>query len=218
MYLSPPSSLSCSLLSLLQEKAARVFCLPSAAPPIFHVSCGLRTMGARWIPALVGGRAPFSGASSSFARVRVLLKKTRRRRLLEDGIRFFPPSPHPNGVSSIVGGCVEVCLRRISRDLVGGCLWWIRSDLVFVRLCSCVFRLDSSDLKLSSSAAVAVLGCWSYGTLARRLPDSLLQQVLPGSAEGWVMTAGLDLVIIVVARWSTNPDVIFIILVFIVLS
>ena len=98
--------------------------------------------------------------------------------------------------------------------MVGGCLWWIRSDLVFVRLCSCVFRLDSSDLKLSSSAAVVVLGCWSYGTLARRLADCLLQQVVPGPGEGGAMTAArlrLALVLVVVARWSTDQDVIFII-------
>ena len=124
-------------------------------------------MGARWIPVLAGGRAPFPGASSSFVRVCVQLKKTRWWRLLEDGIRFSPPSPRPNGVSSIVGGHVEVCLRRISQDLAGGCFWWIRSDPVFVRLCSCVFKLDPSDISFSLSAAVAALVRWSYGDLAR---------------------------------------------------
>lgn len=39
-------------------------------------------MGARWILALADGMAPFLGASSSFVRVCVLLRKTRRRRLL----------------------------------------------------------------------------------------------------------------------------------------
>ena len=42
-----------------------------------------------------------------------------------DGIKFSPPSPHSDGASSVVGGRVEVCLRRISRDLVGVCLWQI---------------------------------------------------------------------------------------------
>ena len=153
-------------------------------------------MAARWIPALAGGRAMFLYVHSSFVRVCVLLRKTRRRRLSEDGIRFSPPSPRPGGVSSIVGGRVEVCLRRI-------CPWWICSDLVVVRLRSCVFRLDPSDLRYSSTAAVAVLLCWSYGALARRLPDCLLQQVLPGSGEGGAMTAArlrLASVLVVVAR------------------
>ncbi|EMS47599.1 hypothetical protein TRIUR3_32599 [Triticum urartu] len=126
-------------------------------------------MGARWIPALADGRAPFSGVFSSFVRVCVLLKKTSRRRLLEDGIRFSPPSPRLNGVSSIIQGRVE---------------------------------------------AVAVLGRWSYGTLARRLPDCLLQQVVPSSGKGGAMTVArlrLASVIVVVARWSMNLDVIFII-------
>jgi hypothetical protein len=164
-------------------------------------------MAARWIPILAGGRALFSDVSSSFGRVCVLLRKTRRRRLPEDGIRFSPPRPHPGGVSSIVGGCVEMCLRQI-------CPWWIRSDLVIVHLCSCVFRLDPSDLRYSSSAAVAVLLRWSYGALARRLSDCLLQQVLPGADEGGAMTAArlrLVSVLVAVARWSTDLDVIFII-------
>jgi hypothetical protein len=69
------------------------------------------------------------------------------------------------------------------------CHWCIFSDLVVLRLFSCVFRLDPSDLRYFSSAAVAVLVRWSYGVLARRLPDCLLQQVLPGSSEGGVMAA-----------------------------
>ena len=67
----------------------------------------------------------------------------RWRRLPEDGIRFSPPSPRSGGASSIIGGRVEVCLRRISRDSVGVCLRWIHVDPVFVRLCSCVYMLDS---------------------------------------------------------------------------
>ena len=87
-------------------------------------------------------------------------------------------------------------------------------DLIVVRLCPCVFGLDPFDLRYFSSVAVAVLGCWSYGALARRLPDCLLQQVVPDSGVGGVMTAArlrLASVIVVVARWSTDLDVIFII-------
>ena len=102
---------------------------------------------------------------------------------------------------------MEVCLRRIYPR-------WICSDLVVVRLCSCVFRLDPSDLRFSSSAVVVVLLRWSYGALARRLPDCLLQQGLPSSNEGGTMTAAhlwLAPVLVVVARWSMDLDVIFII-------
>ena len=73
--------------------------------------------------------------------------------------------------------------------------------------------MDLSDPRYSSSAAVAVLVRWSYGALARRLPDCLLQQVLPGSGEGEAMIAArlrLASVLVVVARWSTDLDVIFI--------
>ena len=163
-------------------------------------------MEARWVLARAGGRAPFLVVFFSFARVCVLLRKARRRRLPEDGIKVSPPSPRSGDASSIIGGRVEVCLRRIY-------LWWICSDLVVVRLRSCVFGLDPSDLRYFSSAAVAVLGCWSYGALARRLPDCLLQQVVPGSGDGGAMTAArlrLASVLVVVARWSTDLDVIFI--------
>ena len=101
---------------------------------------------------------------------------------------------------------MKVCLRRI-------CLWWICSDLFTVHLCSCVFRLGPSDLH-SSLAAGAILVRWFYGALARRLPDCLLQQRLPGPGEGGAMTAArlrLASVFVVVARWSTDLDVISII-------
>ena len=140
---------------------------------------------------------------SSFVRVCVLLRKARRRRLPEDGIKISPSSPRSGDVCSIIGGRVEVCLRQI-------CLWWICSDLFVVRLGSYVFRLDPFDL-YTSSAAVAVLVRWFYGTLARRFPDCLLQQGLPGSGEGGAMTAPrlwLALVLVVVARWSTDMVVI----------
>ena len=164
-------------------------------------------MEARCISAKAGGRAPFLVISFSFARVCVLLRKTRRRRLPEDGIKVSPPSPHFGGASSTVGGRVEVCLQRIY-------LWWVCSDLVVVRLRSRVFGLDLSDLRYSLSAVVAVLVRWSNWALARRLPDCLLQQVVPDFGDGRVMTAArlrLASVLVVVARWSTDLDVIFII-------
>ena len=102
---------------------------------------------------------------------------------------------------------MEVCLRRIY-------LWWICSDPVVVRLRLRVFELDLFGLHYSSSAAVAGLVRWSYGALARRLPDCLLQQVVPDSGDGGAMTAArlrLASVLVVVARWSTDLDVISII-------
>ena len=139
-------------------------------PPISHFSCGVWAMGAWRIPALAGGRAPFLDAFLSFVRVCAMLKKMRRRCLLEDGIRSSPPSPCPGDVSSIVERRVEVCLRRISWDPVSVCLRWIQLDPVFVRLCVSVCRLDPSGLCFSSSAAVAVLVRRSCGALARDFP------------------------------------------------
>ena len=75
-------------------------------------------------------------------------------------------------------------------------------------------RIGSFDLRYPSLATVAVLVGWSYGTLARRLPDCLLQQVVPDSGEEGAMTAArlrLASVLVVVARWSMDRDVIFII-------
>ena len=120
---------------------------------------GLRAMSTRCIPVLGSVRALFLCVPSSFVRVYVL-RKTRRRRLLMDGIRFSRLSSRPGGVSSIVGEGMEVCLWRI-------CPWWINSDLVVVSLPWCVFRLDHSDLRYSSSAVVVVLLHWSYEALAR---------------------------------------------------
>uniref|UniRef100_N1QVU2 Lectin-domain containing receptor kinase A4.2 n=1 Tax=Aegilops tauschii TaxID=37682 RepID=N1QVU2_AEGTA len=68
----------------------------------YNVGTMKRVMGARWISTLAGGRAPFSGASSSFVRLCVLLKKMRQRRILEDGISFSLPSPVPM-VQSLTG-------------------------------------------------------------------------------------------------------------------
>ena len=78
------------------------------------------------------------------------------------------------GVCSIVGERVEV-LQRIPRDSVGVCLRWILVDPFFVRPCSCVYRLDPSDLRFSSSTAIVVLVRWFHGALARQRADCLLQ-------------------------------------------
>ena len=68
--------------------------------------------------ALAGGRAPLLDVFLSFVRVCVLLIEMRRR-LIEDGIRFFSPSPRPSDASSVIGRRVKICLRRILWDSVG---------------------------------------------------------------------------------------------------
>ena len=73
----------------------------------------------------------------------------------------------PDGASSIVGGRVELYLRRISRDSLGTGLRWTCLDPFFVRLRLGVYRFAPSDLRLSSSVMVATLVRWSYGALAR---------------------------------------------------
>ena len=78
-----------------------------ASPSACLVSGGLRA-GMRWIPALVGRRAPFLDVSSSYVRVCVLLRKARRRHLPEDGIKFSSHSSYPGCASSIVGGRMDV--------------------------------------------------------------------------------------------------------------
>ena len=187
-------------------------CLPPVPPSVYLVFYGLTAMEAWWIPALAGGRAPFFHTLLSFVRVCVLLREARRRRLSADEIRFSPPCPRSDSVSSIIGGRMKVCLQWILRDSVGVCLRWIHVDLVFVRLCSCVYILDPSDLRFSSTATDVVLVRWSYGALARRLPDCLLQQGLPGFDEVGAKTAArlrLAPVQVVVARWSTYLNVLF---------
>ena len=73
----------------------------------------------------------------SFVRVCVMVRKTRRRQLLEDGIRFSLSSPHSGDAYSVTGEHVEVWLQRILCDLVDVCLWWIRLavySFVYVRV------------------------------------------------------------------------------------
>ena len=54
--------------------------------------------------------------------------------------------PRPDYASSIVGGCVEECLRRILRDSIGAALRWICLDPVFVRIRLSVYMFDPSGL------------------------------------------------------------------------
>ena len=52
----------------------------------------------------------------------------------------------------------------------------------------------------------------SYRSLAQQIPNCLLQQVVPNSGEGGAMTAahlGHASVLVIIARWSMNLDVIF---------
>ena len=106
---------------------------------------------------------------------------------------------------------MEVCLRRISQDLVGACLRWTCSGPVSVRLRWRVYMLDSFDLRLFSSGLVVGLLCWFSGALIRQLPDCVLQQRLSNSDEvGAMTTVHLHVapITVVVARWSMSLDVI----------
>lgn len=78
-------------------------------------------------------RASFSRVFLSFVRVSVMLRKTRQRRLPENGIRFSAPSPvSVRGASIVVGGRVEGCLWRIRLAIVFSEPTWIRSSFVYV--------------------------------------------------------------------------------------
>lgn len=70
-----------------------------------------------------------------------------------------------------------MCLRS------GGYLWWIYSDPVFVHLHSCVFRLDPSNLRVSSSVVVAVLVCWSLGPWHDDFPTIYYNKFCPAPAR-----------------------------------
>ena len=133
-------------------------------------------MGVWWIPALAGGRASFFHALSSF--VGVLCAASRRWWLSEDEIRFSPPSPHSVGVlasSKIVWRFFSGGSRGSRSAFVfgGSCL---RTSVFF-------YRLDLSDLRFSSSAAVAILVRWSYEALARDFPTVYYNKVCPAPAR-----------------------------------
>ena len=86
--------------------------------------------------------------------------------------------------------CVYVFFRESFAHMLGiaNCEWF-HMDPIFAHFMFMCLTLDPSNLRFSSSAGVAVLLRWSYGALARRLSDCLLQQVLPSSGEGGAMTA-----------------------------
>ena len=95
---------------------------------------------------------------------------------------------------------------------LGVCLQWIHLDPVFVHLCSYDYRLDPSNLRFSSSAAVAILVRLSSGALARQHPKYIQEQGLPGSGDGGVMMATplrLVSMLMVLTRWFMDLDVIF---------
>jgi hypothetical protein len=86
----------------------------------------------------------------------------------------------------------------------------ICSSLIHLR--SRVFGLEHFNLHYSSSAAVAALVRWSYGTLARRLPIVYYNKLFSGFGEGGAMAAArlrLALILVFVARCFTGPDVFF---------
>ena len=89
---------------------------------------------------------------SSF-RVCVVLRKARRWRFPKNGMRFSLSSPRYNDASSVVGGRVEMCPWRISRDTVGVGIWWVCFDPTFARLHSCV----NSTLFRRYNAVIAYL-------------------------------------------------------------
>ena len=107
-------------------------------------------------PDLAGGRdfPSFLGVFMSSFRFCVLLSKTRRWRLSEYGIRFSPHNPCYGDVSSIVEGCVEVCLGQISRDSIKACF---QVDLLGSSLGLHVYRLDPFDLYFSLSVKFIAL-------------------------------------------------------------
>ena len=89
-------------------------------------------------------------------------------------------------------------------------------DLLGSRRCSSTFvclRVESFQPTLFFIGGGCCSGALVLWALARRLSDCLLQQVVPDSGDEWAMTAArlrLASVLIVVVRWSTDLDVIFI--------
>jgi hypothetical protein len=84
-------------------------------------------------------------------RFSVLVRAIWRRRCPLVKIMSFIFYHYPDGASSIAGGRVEVCLRRISRGLVGAGLRWIcldSSSFVFVWVFTCLMLLIYDFLHL----------------------------------------------------------------------
>ncbi|XBI09700.1 hypothetical protein VPH35_137192 [Triticum aestivum] len=105
--------------------------------------------------------------------------------------------------------CVSGESHGIRLVFVFGGSTWIPSLFVCICVCMQVGSFRSTLLFISGSCCSGAL---VYMALARRLPECLLQQGLPGSSEGGVMTAArlrLASMIVVVIRWSTDLDVFF---------
>lgn len=113
------------LVPLATLRGLELPCLSSAPLEVRLVPCNLRAMKAGWTPTFAGDRVPASFLVAFFLsfRVYVLLRKTRQQRLHEDGVRFFPPSLHPGGASSIrVRGTEHFTwlTKRLSSDFLIG--------------------------------------------------------------------------------------------------
>ena len=125
-------------------------------------------MEAEWISALAGGRAPFLDLFSSFVRVCVLLRMTRRRRLSEDGIKVSPPSPvQAVRLTSLV--CVWRCVS--GRSIFGG-FARISSLFVYVRVSS-VWILPVYVIFHRRRLLFWVLVLWGLSTTTSRLSTTI---------------------------------------------
>ena len=121
-------------VSLLQEKAARV----SSSHRRHRRSTTSPVALGPWVrggfPPLPMGDLPFLRAFSSFVRVCVLFRKTRRRWLSQDGIRFSAPSPPSRWCIyhrwRAHGGVSLTDLAGFGRVVVFGGSAWIRSLFV----------------------------------------------------------------------------------------
>jgi hypothetical protein len=204
---------------LLGETGDMVSCLPWMPPLICLASYGLRAMhggavdlGPRW------HRAPFLEVLLSLVRVCVLFRKTWHRRLPEDEIRFSHPAPIPAmclASSEGVWRCVYNGSRGIWLLLVYDGSTWIQSLFVWVRVSTGWILPIYASLHRRQLLFVR----WSYWASTWRLPNCLQLEGLPVSHEGVVMIAvrfGLGPLLVVVAKWSIDLNVISVILVFFV--
>ena len=119
--------------------------------------------------------------------------------------------PRPDDANNVVRGCVEVCLRRISRESIGAGLRWIYLDSFFVCLRSCgyglIFLIYNSPQQQCSGALVL---CGLSMTTFRLSTIIRFARLWWGRAmtAAWLQLAPM---LVVVARWSINIVVIFII-------
>ena len=107
-------------------------------------------------------------------------------------------------MSSVVGGRVEVCLRRISRNSVNVYLWWVCLDPVFVRLHTCVYRLDPSDPRffISDGCCSGLLVLSGLSTATFRLPTTKRFSRLRWGRGDDAGATLAHLVLAVISKWS----------------